>query len=110
MAFRSPLVQSIVVQSIINHPQEQVRRRSLVPRRSSALIFGPPSARRQTPASLASCDSCALRFPILTLGGCTTCLGRYGAPLLSKDMADGVAVRCVSRSTSVTPFPFALQA
>ena len=46
-AFRSPVIQSIVVQSIIYHPQEQVRGRSPVPRRSSALIFGLPSTRRQ---------------------------------------------------------------
>ena len=63
-----------------------------------------------TPASPSSCRSCALRFSILTLCGCTTRLVRYGAPLLSKDMADSVAVRCVSRSSSVTPILSAFQA
>jgi len=40
-AFRSPLVQPITVQSIINHPQEQVRRRLLVPRQRSSLVLLP---------------------------------------------------------------------
>ena len=73
-------------------------------------VEGQDQSSRGTPASPLSCRSCALHYTILTLGGCTTCSWRYGAPLLSKDMADGVAARCMSRSTSVTPFLFALQA
>ena len=73
-------------------------------------VEGQDQSSRGTPASPSGCDSCALRFPILTLDGCTKRLGHYGPPLLFKDMADGVAARCVSRSTSVTPFLFVLQA